>query len=260
MINNIMFRFTDPWYIGYQILAHLSIIPMIMFATPNHWIIAISLGYLLGLIGSSVIYHKLLTHKSFIAPTWFIYIGSFFAALGGTGPAISWAAIHRAHHSRSDTENDPHSPHIHSTRRLFFQKLYLTGYFKTREEFTVWVPDLMKSKLQLFIFEYYIAINLIFILLIGLIFGWFGIVYIYFIPTILRLHLTVVTTIVNHKWGYQPYDNKDYSTNNIWAWFLILGEAWHNNHHENPANPNFGRKWFEFDPAYWIIKLVEKKG
>ena len=49
------------------------------------------------------------------------------------------------------------------------------------------------------------------------------------------------------------------STNNIITGYLVGGEGWHNNHHAEPANPKFGRRWWEFDLGYLIIKLVDQK-
>jgi stearoyl-CoA desaturase (delta-9 desaturase) len=75
----------------------------------------------------------------------------------------------------------------------------------------------------------------------------------------LTLHAFSIQTSVTHlKWaGYRNYETKDNSVNIPWLFTLILGEAWHNNHHGEARNPNFGnRHWWELDPTYWLIKLI----
>jgi stearoyl-CoA desaturase (delta-9 desaturase) len=61
------------------------------------------------------------------------------------------------------------------------------------------------------------------------------------------------------KLGYRNYPTKDDSVNCPWLFPLLLGEAWHNNHHGDGRNPNYGRRWWELDPTFWLIKIIEKK-
>ncbi|HQD09914.1 MAG TPA: hypothetical protein PLQ65_09635, partial [Flavihumibacter sp.] len=63
-----------------------------------------------------------------------------------------------------------------------------------------------------------------------------------------------------HKYGYANYKNDDHSKNSEpWGIFL-LGELFQNNHHKQGTNPNFARKWFELDPTYQIMKLLNLTG
>ena len=57
--------------------------------------------------------------------------------------------------------------------------------------------------------------------------------------------------------GYRNYDTKDTSKNMFPCDLLMLGESLHNNHHNNPK-ANFGDKWYEFDPVYPIIVILDK--
>jgi stearoyl-CoA desaturase (delta-9 desaturase) len=73
------------------------------------------------------------------------------------------------------------------------------------------------------------------------------------------LHCFLVQTCFTHvsKLGYQNYQTKDNSINSPWLFPIILGEAWHNNHHGDARNPNLGgRHWWELDPTFWIIQLI----
>jgi stearoyl-CoA desaturase (delta-9 desaturase) len=59
-----------------------------------------------------------------------------------------------------------------------------------------------------------------------------------------------------HKYGYRNFDNKDKSKNTTPFDFLMLGELFQNNHHKHPNSANFGKKWFEIDPVYPVMKLM----
>ena len=41
---------------------------------------------------------------------------------------------------------------------------------------------------------------------------------------------------------------------------LIFGEGWHNNHHAFPTSARHGLFWWQFDPSYLLIRLMEKVG
>jgi stearoyl-CoA desaturase (delta-9 desaturase) len=59
-----------------------------------------------------------------------------------------------------------------------------------------------------------------------------------------------------HKYGYSNFDNKDKSKNTTPFDFLMLGELFQNNHHRHPNSANFGKRWFEIDPVYPVMKLM----
>ena len=61
-----------------------------------------------------------------------------------------------------------------------------------------------------------------------------------------------------HKYGYINFKMNDTSKNFLPFDFLMLGESYHNNHHKYKGIPNFGIRWFEFDPVYPIIILFDK--
>jgi stearoyl-CoA desaturase (delta-9 desaturase) len=61
-----------------------------------------------------------------------------------------------------------------------------------------------------------------------------------------------------HMFGYRNFQTNDNSTNNAFLFPFILGDAWHNNHHKNPASISNKVKSFELDPAASIINLIKK--
>ena len=99
-----------PW--DYQTIAVLVMVHLAALVAPFYfsWS-AIAAGlvlYALTAMGITLGYHRLLTHRSFTAPTWLQYVMVTCAALSAqAGPAV-WVAIHRQHHAKSDKEADPH--------------------------------------------------------------------------------------------------------------------------------------------------------
>ena len=63
-----------------------------------------------------------------------------------------------------------------------------------------------------------------------------------------------------HIYGYVNYKLKDTSKNLLPFDFLMMGESYHNNHHKNGSNANFGVRWFEIDPTYLIMKVLHAVG
>jgi stearoyl-CoA desaturase (delta-9 desaturase) len=63
-----------------------------------------------------------------------------------------------------------------------------------------------------------------------------------------------------HKFGYKNFTLDNTSRNLFPVDILMLGESYHNDHHHNPSNINFGVRWFEIDPVYYVILLFQKLG
>jgi stearoyl-CoA desaturase (delta-9 desaturase) len=59
-----------------------------------------------------------------------------------------------------------------------------------------------------------------------------------------------------HKYGYRNFNNDDHSRNTGNIGILLGGELFQNNHHRYPDSPNFAKRWFELDPTYVILKVL----
>ena len=121
-----------------------------------------------------------------------------------------------------------------------------------------YVPDLLRSKFHTWMHKNYWAVNFIYLIAVYSLFGVDGVVFGYFVPTLMVWHAGSAINTVNHLSGYRNYDTKEKSTNNFFTGILVSGEGWHNNHHAHPADARFGHKWWEFDLGWQLIKLVRK--
>ena len=260
IVRNI-FTVKNLWgsIIPLNVLGFFSIYYFISRDVDLIWLLATLVGYvLIKMVGVGAGYHRLISHKAFETSRPVKRFILFLGILSGQGSPILWAGVHRpGHHRFSDTEKDPHSPH-HG-----FWHSYILWMFKlTEKDVNIRrISDLLKDPDIVFSHKYcteiFWLVNMI--LLFVNIHLW---LFLLILPAFFTFHaFCIQTSLVHYKFmGYQNYSTKDDSVNSIWLFPLSQGEAWHNNHHGDPRNPNFGgRHWWEIDPTYWLIKLLRKQ-
>jgi stearoyl-CoA desaturase (delta-9 desaturase) len=87
----------------------------------------------------------------------------------------------------------------------------------------------------------------------------FAVIYAWLVPSVILWHAGSGVNTLGHMWGWQDHNaGKDSSTNHPVLGVLMWGEGWHNNHHADPGNWEFGRKWWQIDVTKQIIKLVKQ--
>jgi fatty-acid desaturase len=224
-------------------------------------VVALFLYWLTGSIGVCLGYHRLLTHTAFqtYQPVrWFV---ALIGGLSGEGSAVDWVANHRKHHAHSDHDGDPHSPRDGAWwAHIFWLGWAIHG--KEREAHVKrWAPDLVKDTgmrwLDLLFLPIHIGSGLalygtymaISMLLWGL-----------FARIILVMHATWLVNSASHIWGYRNYETTDDSRNNWWVAILTFGEGWHNNHHAYPRMAKQGHRWWELDPTFAVIRIMQLCG
>jgi len=217
-------------------------------------LISILCFYSLNILGNWLMLHRYYAHQSFEFKYDIVKnLLTVLTVLAGRGSPIGWTYIHRQHHAYSDTDKDPHSP------KSLGYKLFGFGHYKEMESKKMnifLVKDLLTER-QLYIHKYYMLFILSFVLCLGL----YSIELLYFawvLPAFL-VHLSQNNfNYFGHTSGYRNFQTKDNSRNNILLFPFILGEAWHNNHHARPNNPNTKFNRYEFDPMYFLIRLIRK--
>ena len=81
-----------------------------------------------------------------------------------------------------------------------------------------------------------------------------------FLRMVAVYHATWCVNSATHFFGYRNYNINDQSRNTWWVALLTFGEGWHNNHHAFPSCAAHGRKWYEFDLTYFMIRILEVVG
>ena len=170
-----------------------------------------------------------------------------------------WVAVHRKHHARCETPEDPHSPRYKGLGNVVLKGTWL--YMKeARNQETLkkyghntpddWVENKIYSRYPT------LGIGLMAVLDV-LFFGTVGLVIFAVQMVWIPLWAAGVINGVGHRLGYRNFETTDASTNIIPWGILIGGEELHNNHHAYPASARLSNKWWEFDVGWMYIRLME---
>lgn len=219
-------------------------------------------------IGITGGYHRLLTHKSYKVPNllrYFIVSGGYFALMGAP---ISWVAVHRLHHQKSDQPGDPHSPRDGFEHALY-KWMFDMEKRQSIEEIRKQVPDLLEDKVLCMLGTDHSAkqaqlclwVNIVARVIILLAFGPVAFTANLIASILVFWSPQFVNTFCHlPSWGYRNYEVRDDSRNVPWVGLMAMGEGWHNNHHAFPKSAQHGIRWFEFDATWMMISFLEKIG
>ena len=173
-----------------------------------------------------------------------------------------WAAIHRKHHARCETPDDPHSPQTRGLRKVLLEgsELYReeARNRETIEKFGHGTPD---DWIERHLYTPYSYLGVYFTLALCVtLFGAIGLTV--FAIQMLWIPITAAGIIngVGHYYGYRNWDCPDASTN-VFPWgILIGGEELHNNHHAFASSAKLSAKWYEFDIGWMYIRIMSLLG
>lgn len=227
-------------------------------------IVLVGLWYL-SLFFQTFFQHRYAAHGAFTMNKFWervFYLFTYLAQGSSYMSPRAYAIMHRMHHAYTDTDKDPHSPkyskNIFSmmwrTRNIY--SAIFKGNITIEERFTKNIPDWP-------LFDKWAHSTFSRLL-------WaagYTVLFIFLAPTLWLLFLLPVVmamgafhgAIINwfaHKYGYINFRLKNTSQNLLSVDLLMLGEAYHNNHHNKPSSINFGKRWHEIDPVFHIIRLL----
>ena len=240
-----------------------------------HWL---ANGYLDWSWWQIVIFTLLVTHITIAAVTIFLHRCQAHRALE-LHPIVShffrfwlwlttgmvtkeWASIHRKHHAKCETVDDPHSPQILGINTVLTRgaELYKkeAANQETLDKFGHGTPDdwlerNVYSKLS------WQGVGLMLIIDVFL-FGGIGLTV--WAVQMLWIPITAAGVIngIGHFWGYRNYDCEDASRNIVPWGILIGGEELHNNHHTFATSAKLSNKWYEFDIGWMYIQMMSAVG
>lgn len=170
-----------------------------------------------------------------------------------------WAAIHRKHHAKCETAEDPHSPQVKGIRKVMWQgaELYRleSHNLETMEKYGHGTPD---DWLERHVYTKRSQWGIVLMMMIDLLlFGPIGLtiwaVQMVWIP----LFAAGVINGIGHYWGYRNFQSEDASRNIVPWGILIGGEELHNNHHAYGTSARLSSKWYEFDIGWLYIRSME---
>ena len=171
-----------------------------------------------------------------------------------------WVAIHRKHHAKCETVEDPHSPQIFGINKVLWEgvDLYRIASNDTAsvEKYGRGTPDDWIER-HLYAAHPYAGPTMMFIVNIAL-FGIWGVAIAALQMVWIPFWAAGVVNGIGHWWGYRNFETSDTATN-LTPWgFFIGGEELHNNHHAFPSSAKFALRKFEFDIGWALISICEK--
>jgi stearoyl-CoA desaturase (delta-9 desaturase) len=219
-----------------------------------------------------------LTHVTIVAVTVFLHRAQAHRALD-LHPLVShilrfwlwlttgmitkeWVAVHRKHHARCETPEDPHSPQVLGLRKVLWEGAELYRVAARDPDlvarFAHGTPDDRIERL-LYTPHNFVGVSLL-LAIDAMLFGVLGValwaVQMIWIP----FWAAGVINGIGHYWGYRNFDSPDAATNIVPLGLLIGGEELHNNHHAFPSSAKLSARPWELDIGWLYIRALELIG
>jgi stearoyl-CoA desaturase (delta-9 desaturase) len=173
-----------------------------------------------------------------------------------------WTAVHRKHHAKVETPEDPHSPKIYGLRKVLLEgsELYRIGAADadTLAKYGHGTPD---DWLERNLYSRHAVLGVALMMVIDLVlFGAVGLIVWAVQMAWIPFFAAGVINGVGHHSGYRNFQTEDTSTNIVPWGILIGGEELHNNHHAYGSSARLSNKWYEFDIGWLYIRILESIG
>jgi stearoyl-CoA desaturase (delta-9 desaturase) len=231
--------------------------------------------YVLTLLGLEVGYHRYFTHGAFKTSRPFAVLLAFLGTITFEGGVIWWVGTHKRHHTFSDDEGDPHSPHYERHGGLRgFAYAHLGWLFDRRNiNLGVWIEHvrpMYRDPILVFLNRYYFQFGVAFLVFPAVIGGvvggtwssafdafiWGGLIRVFLVT-----HAIFSLNSFCHMFGSRPFSgSRDLSRNCGWLALYTLGASWHNNHHAFPRTASNSFSYREIDLAGMVIAVLERLG
>jgi stearoyl-CoA desaturase (delta-9 desaturase) len=207
-------------------------------------------------------YHRLFSHKAYQAHPVFRFLLLGFGAGAFQNTALAWAADHRRHHGRTDSDLDPYD-----ARRGFWHSHM--GWVLRKADPAIKpapVRDLARDPLVVWQDRHYglvsIAFGVALPVLLGLAFGdiWGGFIVGGAVRLLLVFHATFSINSFAHRFGSQPYSDRSSARDHLLTALISMGEGYHNFHHAFPSDYRNGVQAHQYDPTKWILRALSATG
>jgi stearoyl-CoA desaturase (delta-9 desaturase) len=232
--------------------------------------------YVLTGLGVTVGFHRHLTHRSFKTSRPLRGLLAILGSVAIEGPVISWVADHRKHHTYSDQEGDPHSPHVGhggglrgALKGLAHAHVGWLFIHTQRGARKRYAPDLIDDPVVSFVdrtFLVWVLAGFLAAFGLGYAIGGTldaaltGLLWGAGVRMLVVHHVTYSINSLCHFFGRQRFPTEDESRNLFWLALPTFGESWHNNHHAFPTSAEHGMRRWEIDPSAIVIRGLERLG
>ncbi len=215
---------------------------------------AIGVGlYWLRIFAIGAGYHRYFSHRAYETSRAFQFVLAALSQTTAQKSVLWWAAKHRQHHLNSDTPQDVHSP----VQRGFLYS-HFGWIFDRHHEATDLgkIADLAKYPELMWLHRHEQAPAIVLAAACFAAAGLQGLVVGFFWSTVAVYHATFCINSLAHVVGRRRYVTGDHSRNNWFLAIFTMGEGWHNNHHAFQSSVRQGFRWWEFDPTFYLLRLL----
>ncbi len=214
-------------------------------------------SYYLRMFAITAGFHRYFSHRTYRLGRVSQFLMAFLGQTSAQKGVLWWASNHRHHHRFSDLPEDIHSP----TQRGFWWA-HIGWILSTDYETTELsrVPDLAKYPELRWLDRNQFFPTMLYALGLCAAFGTTGLFYGYFLSTVLLWHGTFSINSLMHLVGRRVFPTTDTSRNSLALALLTTGEGWHNNHHYFPGSAAQGFRWWQVDPTFYVLWLLERVG
>jgi stearoyl-CoA desaturase (delta-9 desaturase) len=200
-------------------------------------------------------YHRYFSHRSFKTSRAFQFVLAAAAESTAQKGVLWWAGHHRRHHKYSDQPGDIHSVKLDGG--WWSHVGWIVGCEPSFDE-----PDLDRVKdlarfpeIRWIDRNWYLP-TILFAAVLLLAGGWHGLLWGFFVSTVMSWHGSFSINSLAHLIGRRRYPTTDESRNSFVLALLTCGEGWHNNHHHYMTSCNQGWRWYEVDLTYYGLRVL----
>ena len=232
----------------------------------SYWQMALvfAIAAQLTMMSTTLFLHRSATHRGVDLHPAVAHFLRFWNWLTTAMVTKEWVAIHRKHHARCETAEDPHSPRFAGINKVLWQGVELYQQAARDpgllEKYGKGTPD---DWVERRVYGHRLGRNLgIAILFVAnvTLFGLPGVAMWALQMALMPFSAAGVINGLGHWWGYRNFDTADTATN-LTPWGLLIGgEELHNNHHAFPSSAKFALRKFEFDLGWAVLWILQKLG
>jgi stearoyl-CoA desaturase (Delta-9 desaturase) len=206
--------------------------------------------------------HRSQAHRAVDFHPALAHVFRFWTWLSTSMITKEWAAIHRKHHAKVETEEDPHSPQVKGIKTVFWRGVELYKEARAdRESIEKYGKGCPDDWIERHLYTPHATLGPTLYLFISFaLFGFVGVALWAIQMAWIPFWAAGVVNGLGHWWGYRNFESADTSTN-LTPWGVwIGGEELHNNHHAFPSSAKFALRKFEFDIGWAAIRVFEAVG
>lgn len=214
------------------------------------------------IVGVTVYLHRCQAHRALNLHPVLAHFFRFWLWMTTGMVTSEWVGVHRRHHARCETPEDPHSPQVLGLSKVLWEGAEL--YREAADDHDLvrryahgtpddWVERHLYDPHRLLGISAMLVIDFVLFGILGIAVWAVQMIWIPFFAA-------GIINGVGHFWGYRNFQSPDAATN-ISPWgVLIGGEELHNNHHAFPSSAKLSARWWEFDIGWMYIRVFSLLG